>query len=158
MQIKIYSIEPLPYELRGEFELPIWPYFHGPGIIPKQLLEYFQKYKIIRYQQDYGKYPSGIMIPGPDGEDYSKRDKPFDAFCTHGWIDDDDLKAMKWPMTDHEGNPVGSDGLALREKIRNQIFEKTGVKDDDWAWAQWNYPVVIGQINSRMVKLLDGYR
>lgn len=144
MQIRIYSINPLPDELRGTFELPAWPYYNGNATdIPKELVEYFQKYSIIRYQDDYVKYPVGIVVPY-QGKDYSNERSAFPAYLSAAWLDNENLSIIKWPYDDPRGH-------SLRAKIQDTI-------GDDFAWSIWNREVMVTRMTLSMVKLLSGYK
>lgn len=136
MQFKVYSTEPLPLSLRGTFELPAWPYYNGNAKdIPKELIDYFKKYKIVHYQDDYVKFPSGIVIDPPQ--------TPFIAFLSSGWVDDSDLKIIEWPMN-------APPGMSVNYRLQEKINKKTG---DNWAWGEFNSIYQIDSVSPQRVKL-----
>ena len=67
LQIRMYSLRELPNSLRGTFELPAWPYYNGIGQPPPpEFVKYLMDLGVVRYQDDYEKFPYGILIDNPD--------------------------------------------------------------------------------------------
>jgi len=68
---KFYSLEPISPEVRKNFTLPSWPFYNGPtGPIPPDCLQYFQKLRIIHWNDPNSKVkkvPNSIMVPDENG-------------------------------------------------------------------------------------------
>jgi hypothetical protein len=52
INVRFYSLNPLPMEIRSTFELPVWPYSREDGEMPKELIDYFNQYSIFYYRDE----------------------------------------------------------------------------------------------------------
>lgn len=52
INVRFYSLTPLPMEIRNTFELPVWPYSRPDGEMPAELIEYFNQYGIFYYRDE----------------------------------------------------------------------------------------------------------
>lgn len=148
MYLKLHSKKPLPQEIRGTFELPVWPYREGPGQTPVELRDYLKKLTVFRYEDDYTGGPSGmyayaIMIPDEDGTWAQDWPGPIECYEHLLWVDNDTLEIIKWP----NDNPQG---FALHAKI----VKETG---DNYAWGAFNKKVELRACNSQVIVYTKGH-
>lgn len=148
MMIQMHSKAPLPEAIRGTFELPIWPYYDGPGVTPVPLMEYLRDLTVFRYEDNYtggasGQYAYAIIIPDAEGSWAHEWEGPIECFEHLLWVDDGTLEIMEWP----NDNPQG---FALHRKIKEAV-------GDNYAWAEFNKKVVLRACNSHVLAYIRGH-
>lgn len=148
MLLRIHTTEPLQDEIRGTFELPVWPYKEGPGVTPVELMTYFRELNVFRYEDSYTGGPSGtyayaIMVPNDEGVWPQDWEMPLECFEHVLWVDDDTCEILEWP----NDNPQG---FALHRKITEEV-------GDNFAWAQFNTQVGIRACSSQFIAYTHGH-
>jgi hypothetical protein len=129
---RLYSLQPLSGNLR-KLLLPENPFKLGPlGPLPKKVETFFKEHSVIFYRDDLNPY--GIIV---DGEDYfDKMQTNFAAYRSLVNLSTS-YKVLKW---DARKNPVAY----------NKIVKKFS---DDYAWMEWNIPVIIRSLDEAQVHL-----
>ena len=78
---KFYSLKPISPEVRKNFKLPSWPFFHSAsGPLPDSCLEYFQSLGIIHWNDPNSKtkgVPNSIQVPDSSGVLVSNYEPPL---------------------------------------------------------------------------------
>ncbi len=148
MQLILHSKEMFPTSIRSKFELPVWPYREGSGgEIPHELRDYLRGLTVFRLLDDYvgerGQFAFAIMIPDLDGTWAQNWPPPIKCFEHHLWIDGDTLQVITWPNDRPEG-------YALHTRIMAEI-------GDNYAWAEFNKPVVLHSCNSQSLHYISGH-
>lgn len=153
MQIIMHSKKPLPNEIRGTFELPVWPYRNGPGAdTPHEFRDYLKALTVFRYQDDYfeegtGNYLDAILIPDEDGVWPHQWEGSIKCFEHQLWVDSSDetftLKIIEWPNDRSEGH-----------QLHDSIKKATG---DSFAWGSFNKSVEIFNVRPSTFNYVSGH-
>jgi hypothetical protein len=130
----MYSLRPFPDSLRGSFELPVWPYFNGVDNPPHpEFIKYLKNLSVVHYQDDYPKYPYGIIIDHPG---LQLRDmKPTVMYFNMCQLNEDNLRVIPWIKS-------------VSPEFRTRTKALTG---DEFAWYDWNKTVEVLEITSNRV-------
>lgn len=135
INVSMYSLNPLPMELRSTFELPVWPYSQADGSMPAELAAYFKQYSIFYYRDEITKgneLRPGLVTPGINFE------TPIDCYRHSCYIDygNRTFKIVPWwPQ-------------CSREFVMAEV-QRTG---DRMAWTGFNEPRILKGFNSRFIK------
>jgi len=135
-QATIYSLEPLPRELRAEFKLPAYPFANGlAGPLPEDVTKFFREHSIVHYRDELKRV--GIMCQPDDGDETPIFERSgFQAYRQIVVLLYRGMRAAKW-------NPN-----ADPEKHR-KLVKKHG---DDFAWMRWNEPVIVVKMSEKVVQ------
>ena len=145
MIIRFWHHKGFPIDLRGTFELPEWPYFHGDyGPVPDVLKRFCQNLGIVRIEVE--KKVTKLFVPTHESDPvFEERGqwayswKPWNGFVTSGNFDDSTLMIRAW-------NP---NAPKFAQKVTS------GGAPDNFAWYYWNRRVRILAMDDEMVKYSD---
>lgn len=133
--VSLYSLEPLPKEIRGTFKLPKWPFKDGErGPAPAETIDYLQKLSVVHYRDELNRYPLLVQLIG---QTKSVREMHgFRAYFSMAMLNYKNMKIAQWS---DKGNPENY----------GKLIEKHG---DDFAWLRWNEDKIIAEMTGDIVR------
>jgi len=134
----LYSLKPLPTEVRSIFRLPAYPFVEGHvGPLPEETRQFFEDLSIVSYRDSVS--PFGIVIQPADEDPTPIKERSgylgYMSIAMLGW------KGMQIVQWERDGNPVKYD----------KIVKKHG---DAYAWMIWNRPGTIMALDEKRVKVV----
>ena len=138
MIVDLYTLKPLPLEIRTTFELVAWPYGEHFEVFKKQMQSLF----VFRYE-DTEMEDGGKDINFPINFELDR--KPSLAFKSKVAISGDELKVIPWPANKREGS-------RLLDRLDSDPVTK-----DRMAWLCWNVPGDVEVWNSEQIKFTPRY-
>ena len=142
MIIRFWHYKPLPTDIRGTFELPDWPYYHGEyGPVPEVLKRYCQELGIVRMELEKKGYKLFVPIDAhnplrKERGEWAHKWEPWTGYMSSGNFDEKTLMIRAW-------NPNAP-------KFEQRV--SSGGAPDNYAWYYWNTTIRVLAMDSEMVK------
>jgi len=134
MLATVYTLKPLPQELRGTFQIPAYPFSKDGGEVNPKFLEWAKELGIVHYRDSV--LNKGLIID-PDEDTDMEELSGFDCYKSQMRLLYKGMKIWEW---------TAGDEPRKLEKIR----KKHG---DIFAWDEWNNLLVIGKMTTQAVQI-----